>query len=342
MGLHEQNENRILEAALAACERVTGLLCRVIQLEPRITTACRADALIEIRNGPRQYRFAVDVKNVDRVAALGHVQARLMACPEPGLVVVKYMTEELADNCRRLELNFIDTAGNAYLKADGLTVFVVGRKPRTAEPRPTFRAFNATGLRVIFALLCRRELLQAPYREVQREAGVALGTVGWVLNDLHNRGYLVHQENGNRFMDAERLATQWVEHYPLKLRPKLNAKRFLATDPTWWHRFDPLEYAAYWGGEVGADRLTGDLRPEHITIYAREDPKEMILRNRLRADIHGNIEILDTFWDFPPTGEHPDVVPPLLVYADLMATVDQRNHEVARRVYKRHVGPALD
>lgn len=341
MKLKDQAGHRILEEALEACEHATGLRGRVAALPRGIRTACRADAVIEFPDGPRRFRFAAAVKTVDRVAALGHARAQFKACPEPGLLVVRYMTEELADNCRRLALAFIDTAGNTHLKADGLFVFVTGRKRPAAAPRPTFRAFHATGLRVIFALLCRPELLQRTYREIQRNAGVALGTVGWVMNDLLDRGYLVRRDDRMRFMDAEHLVAQWVEHYPLKLRPTLNARRFTVADPAWWQHDIAREGTAYWGGEVGAKRLTGALHPENFTLYVREEPRSLILGNRLRADRHGAIEILDAFWNFPVHADHPDVVPPLLVYADLVATGDQRSHEIAQRIYERYVRPTL-
>jgi hypothetical protein len=51
--------------------------------------------------------------------------------------------------------------------------------------------------------------------------------------------------------------------------------------------------------------------------------------------------MLDTFWDFPADQDHPDVVPPMLVYADLMATHDPRNLDTARLLYDRTIAPAL-
>jgi hypothetical protein len=56
----------------------------------------------------------------------------------------------------------------------------------------------------------------------------------------------------------------------------------------------------------------------------------------LRPDVNGEIEILETFW---PTAEarqqngiDNDIAPPLLVYADLMATADPRNIETAQLI----------
>ena len=105
-------------------------------------------------------------------------------------------------------------------------------------------------------------------------------------------------------------------------------------------------YGAQWGGEVAADKLTGYLKPETATLYVRPEKErknvtQLIATHRLRADPTGEIELLDTFWDFPVEPEHPEVVPALLVYADLVATQDPRNLDVARLVYDRKIAHTL-
>ena len=67
----------------------------------------------------------------------------------------------------------------------------------------------------------------------------------------------------------------------------------------------------------------------------------LVKQHRLRADPQGTIEILDAFWNFQLEGPQPDLVPPLLVYADLMATLDPRNLEVAKRIREQHIDHAL-
>ena len=54
----------------------------------------------------------------------------------------------------------------------------------------------------------------------------------------------------------------------------------------------------------------------------------------MRADPIGNVEILDTFCNFDPDNDFPDVVPPILAYADLLATRDGRDVEAARMTMK--------
>jgi hypothetical protein len=59
----------------------------------------------------------------------------------------------------------------------------------------------------------------------------------------------------------------------------------------------------------------------------------------MRLDPNGNTEILRAFWNLPLDERFPDVVPPLLAYADLMATPDGRNLETARLIYDKFLEP---
>lgn len=289
----------------------------------------------------------------------------------PGLLVAPYITPGVAEQCRALDLPFIDTAGNAYLHAPGLLIFVKGQRHRIKETlhtdtmrgmgattapyvayppisTTTPRSGTATALRVIFVLLCRPELLNASYRKIVRAAGVALGAVGGIFDDLQKRGYITGgvRKGARRFLEPQRLLEEWVMNYPLKLRPKLHPKRFRAATPDWWQRAGVTTYGTQWGGEVAAEKLTGYLKPETLTLYVRpekerENVTQLIATHRLRADPTGNIEVLDTFWDLPADPEHPDVVPPLLAYADLIATHDPRNLDAARLLYESKITYAV-
>jgi hypothetical protein len=57
----------------------------------------------------------------------------------------------------------------------------------------------------------------------------------------------------------------------------------------------------------------------------------------LKKDVRGNIEVLEVFWDADCDWNDKEVVHPLLVYADLLATRDARNLETARRLYDDHI-----
>ena len=68
---------------------------------------------------------------------------------------------------------------------------------------------------------------------------------------------------------------------------------------------------------------------------------KLIGAGRMRADPTGKVEILDAFWNFDPEKKFPDVVPPILVYADLLATHAGRDAEAARMIYEQRIAPAF-
>jgi len=65
---------------------------------------------------------------------------------EPPLLVAPYITREIAERCRQLGLPFLDTAGNAYLEAPGLFVYVTGNNKPADFRSDQFRALNPAGL----------------------------------------------------------------------------------------------------------------------------------------------------------------------------------------------------
>lgn len=343
------NHDGIIEHALNAFYKTTGLEGSVIQAPSASDKGF--DFLVEIiTKYGRHLQFAAEVKNIDRFQKLNAFKVQKVSSPYPRLLIAPYISQEMAKRCRDLDLFFLDEAGNAYLEdPSGLLVYVTGiGKPVEKQSSLLFRSLTPAGLRIIFVLLQCPELANSPYREIAKAAKVALGTVGEVLADLESRGYLTGDDvKTRRLLSVDRLQAEWVSHYPIKLRPKLypmrHAPRYSAIDPLWWKNIDVRDYQGYWGGEVAAAKLTNYLKPATQTIYLQENPTSFILGNRLRPDRDGTIEILEIFWDedYYPHKKIKnlplDIAPPLLIYADLMASLDSRNIETANFIHENYL-----
>ena len=304
--------------------------------EPKIA----GDALIEVKTTTKKYTFLAEIKTVRHFATIAMVREQLAHLDRNvyPLLIAPYITRTLAEHCRALHLPFIDTAGNAYLDAPGLTIYVTGEpRPDTAGKDPHYRAYTTVGMKVVFVLLCRPELVGTTLRNLAKAAQVALGTVGPVIADLENRGYFV-QRDKKVVTNTKKLMEEWVIRFPDVLRPKLFRNRYQA-DTERLLTLNLQAQHAFWGAEVAAQRLTGYLKPERFTIYLRADAKVLLNQARMRLDPKGNTELLQAFWNFPQDPDHPDLVPPLLAYADLMATQDGRNLETARLLYERFLEP---
>ena len=327
----------ILDTAIQVVGDCTGLDLTAIEPGPG------ADLLIRINNAPAAVEYPVEIKRYLNKQTVGLMAAKLAPNHMPAMLVTDYVNRQQADRLRRLDIPFIDTAGNAYINEPPIFVFATGNKPEilpTAQPR--VRLFQPTGLKLIFALLNQPGLERKPYRELADVAGIALGAVAWIMGDLRNGGYLITPAPKDRLLINKRaLAEHWVANYPARLREKLVLGRYAAARRRWWEDTDIAEHRGYWGGEIAADRLTHYLKPENTTIYADKPLARMMLENRLRKAPDGNIELVKRFWTFDYPEKALRVVPPLLVYADLIATGEGRNAEVARMVYDAHVARYL-
>lgn len=296
-----------------------------------------ADAIVRLGYGGREVQYAVELKLGLRLKALGAVIHQLERHGEHGLLVADYVTPPMAEELRERKIPFVDAAGNAFLDQPPLFVWVTGEKPRlvAGAARPAGRAFQASGLQVLFALTCNPEWAGLPYRDIAQRADVAHGTVGWLMAELPSLGFIAEFRGKRRLMKRERLLQQWAEFYPRTLRPRLALGRFRAESLDWWHTIDPTRYGAVLGGEPAGGRITGYLRPGTATFYAEKIDPRLVVDLRLRPDGGGNVEIYRRFWTFP--GRDSALVPDPLVYADLMATGDGRCIETAKLIFEQIV-----
>ncbi|MGG7379575.1 hypothetical protein ACQ7B2_12735, partial [Escherichia coli] len=88
---------------------------------------------------PQPAQYAVEVKNIDRYEMLNQIRAfwPRHATP-PLLIAAPYITAHVAERCREMGLFFADAAGNVYLEAPGLHLYVTGR-PKPADLKPAER-----------------------------------------------------------------------------------------------------------------------------------------------------------------------------------------------------------
>ena len=195
------------------------------------------------------------------------------------------------------------------------------KKKEVPQKNITGRAFRPTGLKVVFALLCQPGLVKAPYREIVAAARVAQGTVGWVISDLKQQNYLVDRgKHGRKLINAAKLLDTWVEMYARELRPRLLVGRYKTKKTDWWKNIDWRQTTACLGAEPAAAILTDYLKPGTITVYAPESINQFLLTHHLEKNSSGSVELFQKFWDFDYLWDYEGMAPPLLVYADLMAT----------------------
>lgn len=354
----------ILQGALEAIHREAGLRMEVIALEAALddkeVDAKRVDAIVQLPdNGAK---LVVEVKKWANHANLGAVinQMRRIAEPGQGLFVADYINPNLGDKLKEAGIQFLDMAGNAYIHQHPIHIHVKGNKPPVTAPDrgKTGRAFQPTGLKLVFAFLTNPDLINAPYREIAEQAEVALGTVGWVLRDLVAEGFLQEGRHNKRRLEGfKQLLDKWAAAYPHTLRAKHQLGTFTTANDgwttannDWWRALAPQQLGAVWGGEIAAAEYTHYLNPKDGVVYIKAGHVPGFLKAaRLRKVQPGEmpdirIELFEPFWretfrdEVKAKDQHnQDLAHPIIVYADLIATGDPRNLDAAQRLREKYI-----
>lgn len=189
-------------------------------------------------------------------------------------------------------------------------------------------------------MLSQQLLLTASYRQIAQVAGIALGSIGPLLEELKQGGYVESSDAVSRLFDKEKLIRRWTELFHVALRPKLVKGRFRFLQEQQQKNWKDLPTTGFcWGGEPGANLLIDHLEPQTFTIYTSKTTNELVKQLRIVPDPNGNIEILEQYWDQSLTNNSmPDgIAPPLIIYAELMTGADSRSWETADRIKNNYL-----
>jgi hypothetical protein len=299
------------------------------------------DAAVLLTINGKKLRYNCEIKKkIDRYALPLNLLNRL-GNAQRTLLVSSPLSPDMATRCRDVDLQFIDTAGNAYINdGAGIYVYVTGRRGDAERQFASNNTMTPAALRIMFAALAEPTLLNASYRDISMQARISTGAIGKALDTLESRELIGSTASGKRMIRTPELfLNEWASGYAGRLKPKLRQHRFAIDNLDDFLNWNPGFRLSAWGGEPAAMILTGHLKPQEGTIYVdMDDPhalRDIVKRFRLRADPKGHIEIVEMFWNPDHFTESFPTVPHHLIYADLMATHDSRNIAVARQIMPR-------
>lgn len=326
------NITTIITKAVLRFEEETGF---------RLVTQIDADyADMVLRDMDLELHFTAEVIPLVNRNKLGEIKNRLNKHYNIPLLITTTVNNELAEYLKNLEINFIDTAGNAFIKVPPLYINIKGQKIGTAKKITEKDAgiFQAAGLQIIFALLCNPRLENNTYREIAEMANVALGTVHITMKQLEKNGFMINDKTyGKKLVNKEKLIKEWALGYPGKIKPKYFVGTYQTDKYEFINKENLVNFDALFGGETAAAMLTNYLRPLVHTIYIKDKLGEFILRNHLKKNPDGNIEIIKKFWNFKDDNETKKLAPVVLIYTDLITTGDPRNIETANIIFEREI-----
>ena len=340
-------EQRLVQECL---ERLNALpsICATQISEPSIE-AMEIDGYLTIHGSGQSVDYVYEVKSnvtgttTSLIAAYLKVLEKKLG--QKPLLITHYLSNPAVDRLVSQGIEFVDTAGNIYLNNPAAYVLVRG-KPRPKEKPASGSKITATTLELIYILLKSPKMLDSPYRELANAAGVALGSIGNALKNLHQLGYLQRLREGSyRITNYIKLLERWEMGYAETLRPKLLLGTFT---PTSGRSFSEVAQNIIQqakddnfliGGELGAALATSYLHPQSATLHIEDNYRAIATKLRLKPSTQGEIIFIkqfghQNFWhDFRPD----PLADPLLIHAELLSENNDRLRETAERLFSKYI-----
>ena len=330
--------NEILELTLEALNQYWTNTRATIRLETDKGTQ-QYDARFEVGTGPEKQQFYIEVKKQLNVATAAHAVSRINNIEGREVILVtKHIQPGVAEFLRKNNIHYADTHGNCHIESPTLLVHVEGKRNILNEKSNPVRAFKGEGLKVIFALLLNEGFASLPFRSLVDLSGASHGVVQYTLKDLERLGYVLKLNRTRRKLEnVEGLLDRWAEGYAENLKPKLSIGWYQFLESAYQENWKQVELHTdfeRWGGEPAAAIRTNYLRPGQLTIYTRSIQSDFIKRLKIRPSKTNKLALVKTFWPEHLEKALPHqftdaIVPNVLTYADLVATRDPRNAEIA-------------
>ncbi len=354
-----------LDAYLARLEALPFVDGVRLARDGRVGGQTSWEARVELQVGRRTHRFFVEHQSTPRLnyALLDSVLARVAKRPVARWILfTPHVTSPMAAYLQKRGVNYMDAAGNCHVVVGKRHVAVVeGKRPERIHPAR--QRIGSQGYRVAFALLARRDLVGEPVRTIAEQAGVGKSVVAITLRRLEEDGILLRSQAATRLLGPDQLLDRWLTGYADVLRPRLflgafrtqeaepaDLERRLRSElerPTGEDR-GPREgpFAAEpdrvvrwaWGGATAAYRLTGHYRARQLVLHLEHLTAGLTRALRLVPAREGQLLILGVPGPLAFQGAVPHTVHPVLVYSELLASLDERAHEAAAEIRRLHLG----
>lgn len=346
-------EQEILEACLAKLRALDPV--KRVDLKKEHNRVPRGeDGQLILHTEADQFIFLYECKRALNLPGLEHVLLQLTHYTKKTkaklLILSDYFPPRLAERLIQEGINFVDAAGNVYVHwSPKLHIQIQGMRPKQLWESKTERLSQPSGLQLIYALITQGPRTLGSYRELARAAGVALGSVAWVVRELKAKGYLVQRGRKDwRLTRKGKLLDLWVGGYAGRLRRKLVIGRYWPPEEdrraTMTHLQKELaDGKIHWAltGGFAADELTRHYRGNELSFFVQDWPSDLSRRLMWLPSPEGPVTVLRQFsplvvFDLERSSTF-SVAHPLLVYSELVFQGRERELETAKILYERYL-----
>jgi hypothetical protein len=286
--------------------------------------------------------FDLEIQKSASSSAINQIVLNRYESNRKQLLVARYVSPATAEKLRELDISFMDTKGNVFFKEDEFYIFI-SSQAKVSEvkvPKPNL-IFQQSGLKLLFVLLSIPDSENYSYRNLAEISDISLGSVNEIISNLIQSFYLVKIKEKRMLVRKDELLKRWVQGYSETLRPKITNGRFKYSEVL-FEENTIKDLKGCWGGEYAASLMTNYLTPAKFDLFVDYNaPRALFVLNSNfpSKKLDGEVEILRKFWTF---NETEITAPPILVYADLVASADSRNLEVAKMIYDEHIARLVE
>jgi hypothetical protein len=299
------------------------------------------DRFVKLKIGTNQVKVPVEKKSEIRNMHLAQLQNLKNINPD-FILIAGNVAKPLRQKLREIKINFVDGYGNASINIGDIHIYMDGLKGQKVPEN--IRTFRASHLKLIWFLLQRTDYLNKPYRDIAKISGLSLDTISKTLKALEKQNFNIYlNDNEYKLVNKTDLLEKWLIGFEDTLKPKLKTNTYRFADRKMndeWQNINFDSSKILWGGEPAAAKLTKYLIPEIFTVYTDLSDKELLRQYRMVQDKQGNIEVYQLFFN-PEKFHYNDLVPPLLIYADLQISGDERNIETAKIIFEKYIADTI-
>lgn len=270
------------------------------------------------------------------------------------LLVSPYFSPQKQQFLRNEGIGYLDTAGNAWLEAEGLFVDRCGRKNKETPSPLSQDPFSDKATLVIRLLFSGETLGIRPISAVLGKQGFPLspGYVSKTIASLEELHYAVKTASGVQLINRKLLLQDWSLAYLQKARRRQSQGWYLP-------EADPSQLARIVGSALENNgALTDRSGASFIDPHASFDTVDILSSNHdavgrileklgaSRAERGANVNVrepvypLSSFYDVRSVDGIP-IVSDLQLYLDLRCQA-QRGEEAAEHLYGRFIRPLLN
>jgi hypothetical protein len=255
------------------------------------------DLIIKLKVNRFKKVLFVDIKSsgepriIARVA--GYLKQATKKNNEYPVIAAPFISSRGRDLCKELDIGFVDLAGNAFLKFEGVLIERWGRPNPKKEKRILKSLFSRKSTWII------RKLLNNPERswtsnELSDEAQVSIGQVYKVTEKLSNEGVLEKKRGAIRLVKPGDLLDSWAKFYKFDDQdivgyfcPLKDQKRILKA----LTKIPKDSYAITLG--AAASIVAPFVRSTDVNLYTNNELKRLIDVLKLKpVEFGGNLYII--------------------------------------------------